>query len=465
MSCASPVFIFQNRFGTYYFRCRIPKHIKNNYQTTKTEVRRSLATKDYRQAINSARRLWVTMIDNDFFLSGDVKFTTGEGRCIEIGSNPEPAVIQFENPKKQSNVNLLSDVVDKFCDENRLRWSATYEDKEFRPIISLLTEVIGNKSCSLIDSQDIVKFKEIYSQLPKNRKKILRYRKKSVSELHKISIPAEDRLSIATIKKTFNILITFISWCSDNDYLSGDIAKPLQRFNKQNMRDTPEYEERDPFSNDDLKKIFESREYRSGSHKKPSEQWIPLIALYSGCRLRECYQLSKNDIKKDLESGVHYFDITPDRDNGKTLKTKSSKRKIPIHQQLIQLGFLEYVESVPDGKPIFSEIQSGNIEQLTRYFSKWFGRYRKKCGVGVEKNDKKTFHSFRHLVCNNLKSKEVNIDVIEEIAGHSNKNSSETRNRYTLPYELSIKYKAISLLDFNLIIDFKKIILKKYFCH
>ena len=66
MSCASPIFISQNRFGTYYFRCRIPQCIKSKYQTTKAEVKKSLGTKDYRQAINSARRLWVTMIDNDF---------------------------------------------------------------------------------------------------------------------------------------------------------------------------------------------------------------------------------------------------------------------------------------------------------------------------------------------------------------------------------------------------------------
>lgn len=52
-----------------------------------------------------------------------------------------------------------------------------------------------------------------------------------------------------------------------------------------------------------------------------------------------------------------------------------------------------------------------------------------------------------------LKSNGVNLDLIEEIVGHSNKNISETRSRYTLPYELNAKYRAISLLNLDNIID------------
>lgn len=160
MACTSPVFIFQNRFGTYYFRCRIPKSIKNEYQTKKAEIRRSLSTKDYRTALNSARRLWVNMIDNDFFLSTDVKGITDGAEHSRIVVNIDSIVQQSINLEKQNNVKLLSEVVNKFCDENKLRWSATYEQKEFRPIISILTEVIGNKSCLSITTEDIVKFKE-----------------------------------------------------------------------------------------------------------------------------------------------------------------------------------------------------------------------------------------------------------------------------------------------------------------
>ena len=459
MSCAFPVFITQNRFGTYYFRCRIPQRLKTQYQSNKSEVTRSLKTKDYRTAVNSARRLWVLMMDNDFYLAGHVNVV--ESAPVPPQVKPEPFVSQSNFHEKYRNNRPLDEVVDMFCDENRPRWNVNYESKEFRPLVQLLIEIIGNKSCSSVEVGDIVRFKDAYVRLPKNRKKVQKYRKKSVKELQEMNVPDEDRLSLATIKKSFNILISFILWCADNHYLRMEIAKPLQRYNKNHRRDHAEYEERDPFTDGDLKRLFGSEEYLSKKHKKSSEYWIPLLAVHTGARLRELYQLRKEDIRFDSESGVHYLDINNDGDTGKSLKTKSSKRKIPIHNKLIELGFLKYVESVPRGRALFAEIQTDSVDQLTRYFSKWFGRYRKRCNVGVIKGEKKTFHSFRHYVCNYMKSKEVNLDLIEEIVGHSNKNVSETRSRYTLPYELNSKMEAISLINMSDIIDFGKI---KLYC-
>lgn len=113
-----------------------------------------------------------------------------------------------------------------------------------------------------------------------------------------------------------------------------------------------------------------------------------MLAVHTGARLRELYQLRKEDVRFDPEAGIHYLDINNDGDTGKSLKTKSSKRKIPIHDKLIELGFLNYVKSIPQGTAIFAEIQTDNVDQLTRYFSKWFGRYRKRCEVGVIKCEK-----------------------------------------------------------------------------
>ena len=467
MASLCPSYLFQNRFGVYYFRCRIPNDVRKEYHSKKTEIRKSLRTKDYRTALNCARRLWVQMDDNAFFLlpksapNTYVPNTSAQNDTVDtvnICTIPYTPVV-IENDKQEEVVHesiKISDMVDKYCDENRFRWGVTFEYKDVRPITSILTEIVGDKECSSLSSQDIVKFKEIYIQLPKNRKKIKRYRSKSVAQLQKIEIPDQDRLSLTTIKKSFNMLITFIVWCADNHFISSELAKPLQRFNKQNLKENLEYEERDPFNDDDLKKLFEGEEYLNGTHKKPAEQWAPLIALFSACRLKEIIQLYKEDIKLDTESGIYYFDINADGDKGKTIKTKSSKRKVPVHSKLIELGFLDYVATIRTGKPIFPEIRPDNIDTVSHYISKWFGRYRKKCNVGIGRNEKKTFHSFRHSVCNYLKAKEINIDLIEEITGHINGGASQTRTRYTLPYELGIKNKTLSKLNFDSIIDFQR---------
>ena len=287
MAHACPIFLDQNRFGTYYFRCRISKAIKNQHQTSKEEIRRSLGTKDYRLALKNALRLWVSMMDNDFYLSENIK--AGNSILVSPQIKLEPANFSSIVQEKQSDIILLTEAVDKFCDENRFRWNVNYESKDFRPLIALLLEIIGNKPCRSVEVGDIVKFKDIYVQLPKNRNKVGKYRKKSIAELQRMSIPDADRLSLATIKKSFNILITFISWCADNQYLVMELTKPLQRYNKHHHRDHAEYEERDPFTDSDLKRLFDSEQYLSGKHKKPSEYWIPLLAVHTGARLRKLY--------------------------------------------------------------------------------------------------------------------------------------------------------------------------------
>jgi hypothetical protein len=41
------------------------------------------------------------------------------------------------------------------------------------------------------------------------------------------------------------------------------------------------------FNNDDLNKLFDTGEYRSGSFQEPFQYWLPLLGLYTGVRLEE----------------------------------------------------------------------------------------------------------------------------------------------------------------------------------
>ena len=64
-------------------------------------------------------------------------------------------------------------------------------------------------------------------------------------------------------------------------------------------------------------------------------------------RLGEIIQLHTADVRK--EHGIMVFDVTTDSvdtaaANIKSLKTSTSQRRIPVHQALVDLGFLEFVE-------------------------------------------------------------------------------------------------------------------------
>lgn len=105
-----------------------------------------------------------------------------------------------------------------------------------------------------------------------------------------------------------------------------------------------EDEERDILTSKELKKLFESKEYQTEIHKKASLYRVPLLGLLTGARQNELCQLYLDDIVYDENNNIGYIDINQKAD--KTLKQTSHIRQVPIHQQLIRLGFLEYVDSI-----------------------------------------------------------------------------------------------------------------------
>ena len=57
----NPSYISKSRHGIYYFRCRIPLEVKKQYNISRNEVRKSLRTSNYSEALRKARKLWVEM--------------------------------------------------------------------------------------------------------------------------------------------------------------------------------------------------------------------------------------------------------------------------------------------------------------------------------------------------------------------------------------------------------------------
>lgn len=95
------------------------------------------------------------------------------------------------------------------------------------------------------------------------------------------------------------------------------------------------------FSPDDLKALFESEVYRTGAFSAPHQYWLLLLGLFTGGRLNELCQLCPSDIV--FRDGVWVISIL-DEERGKRAKTAASRRLIPVHSKLIELGFLTFVD-------------------------------------------------------------------------------------------------------------------------
>ncbi|WP_312261489.1 hypothetical protein [Candidatus Igneacidithiobacillus taiwanensis] len=64
--------------------------------------------------------------------------------------------------------------------------------------------------------------------------------------------------------------------------------------------------------------------------------WLPLLGLFTGARLDELGRLMVNDV---LQQPVPHFRI-------RRGKNSESLRSVPLHPQLLELGFLDYDEAI-----------------------------------------------------------------------------------------------------------------------
>jgi len=175
------------------------------------------------------------------------------------------------------------------------------------------------------------------------------------------------------------------------------------------------------FTSSDLAAIFSGYLYTGtdiGESKKlfPYQFWLPLLGLYTGGRLNELCQIDTKDISQDRDSGIWTIDIMDDPDDkphSKSLKNTPSRRIMPVHSELVRMGFLEFVDHArSEGRlKLFSDGLTYNPKKGWGGIASTFycrfpspstpsGGYFFNQGIRTRdadgKTDSKNFHSFRH---------------------------------------------------------------------
>jgi integrase len=165
-----------------------------------------------------------------------------------------------------------------------------------------------------------------------------------------------------------------------------------------------------------------ARGERPGAGAGEAAYWLPLLGLFTGARLEELSQMHPSDVYEapyDDAEGVHrtawVLGIT-DREEGQEVKTGSSRRVIPIHAELIRLGFLEFAEAAKGRSRLFHELKPDIMGAESGNWSKWFGKYKRAQGVT---DTTVVFHSLRHTW--KARAREVGIEeaVSDAITGHT----------------------------------------------
>jgi integrase len=179
--------------------------------------------------------------------------------------------------------------------------------------------------------------------------------------------------------------------------------------------------------NDEEIAAFFSSSIYTDRETSPAWFWLPLLAIYTGARLNELGQLERADVFWD---DVPYLNITTDtmaeHDEDaplrrvKTLKTNNSKRRVPVHPKLLELGFKEYCWASSEFYlfPDLPHVDLRENQTPTQDFSRDFGRYLRK--LNMRKGVK--FNSFRHLFIDCADDMGLNPKVRSVLVGHAIEN-------------------------------------------
>ncbi|ACI57506.1 integrase family protein [Rhizobium leguminosarum bv. trifolii WSM2304] len=182
-------------------------------------------------------------------------------------------------------------------------------------------------------------------------------------------------------------------------------------------------------------------------------RWIPWLQAQTGSRVAEIAQLWATMVITD-DAGHPCLHITTAPDGG-SLKNEGSERVVPIHPDLIEDGFLEFVKTRGKG-PLFYGGSKGKAavrlrddqKHPSKGVSNRVGTWVR--GLGITDPRKGPTHSFRHWFKSELPRRSgCNIRLVDAIQGHSAESDAAGYHHS----ETSEMLEAISKLDLKGLAD------------
>lgn len=300
-------------------------------------------------------------------------------------------------------------------------WAVEHEGKrapgtipEFRISINRFVEVNGDLPVRAIEKGHVRAFKDAMLRLPSRPPSA--WRGLTVPQIieRAAETPAMPKLSARTINdKMLGALNAVLNWAVREGYLEYNPAMGMKAVTRRLEEDRKQ-----PFTLQELNLIFRFPIFTEGERPKAgageAAKWLPLLGLFTGARREELGQLLTAEVKE--EQGISYLDLFTISD-GQQRKTQSSRRRVPIHPELVRLGFLAYVEQrrKAGDERLFPDLLQYR-GKWTTLWGKWWGQYARK--RGLKDTHKAPFHAFRHTVKAAYRLADVEEVVYDALQGH-----------------------------------------------
>lgn len=306
---------------------------------------------------------------------------------------------------------------------------------EKKQCISFIMELIDKEYIEQINYDDCKKINRLIYRIPKNANK-----KYPGKKLLDVLLPDEDNrtngLSMTTIYKYLAIFKEFLKYCRRQRLLSEDLADLID--SPKRIKDRNPYSS---FTDEELCKIFDPVNYcqytKDGTDAP--KFFVPLISLFSGARLNEICQIRMEDI---IEDGDIVYFHTSDKHPKQSLKNAQSKRRIPFHPVLKQLGFFQYIKQQRRNNeewlfPTLLKQYDPKKHKFGKNVGRSFGRYLERLDIT---DSTKVFHSFRHTVRPKLRDEcKLSQEYIDALCGWEGSGGNAGTKNYSHKEQIPIR--------------------------
>jgi integrase len=241
-------------------------------------------------------------------------------------------------------------------------------------------------------------------------------------------MPNGKRRTAKTVNESYLAgLRAVLSWAVENKKLPENVAKGVTVKTRKRAGSTQR-----GFTQDEARTILKAAMIPpTGSLSAPNvraRRWAPWLCAYTGARIAEITQLRKADVIR--VDGVWAIKITPDAGSTK----KGLTIVVPLHDDLIDQGFLDVVGRLKDG-PMFydpSRARGGSDENpqasvAGRRLSDWVR------GLGVTDPDVAPNHAWRHRFKTICRTAKVDPEARAVLMGHATTTEGENYGYWEMP--------------------------------
>ncbi|MDP5886208.1 DUF6538 domain-containing protein [Pseudomonas aeruginosa] len=411
--------------GVYYIRRFVPFALRPIIG--RVEIRRSLRTSDFRQAkalfaeaYAATERLFAEARNGDPVNTHRGKSLPLEGlqerHRGSMASEAVPAYTLLQNTQQTLSQALQGYVASLALAAKPDHVKANHE-AQLRKVVERFTETFGDLHVSDITSAMIQTFAVELASVP-----VIGGRKAksaTIQELKKLAKPNTPTLSTATIRLSIARLSSLLSFVVESGAIPFNPvirSRVLRRLDAAKSK--KQLDDNKGYTWDEMISMFRQPEFGAirEANGRPGNAlfWLPIMAAYTGARREELAQLYVGDIRQG-SSGQWFMrihDARPDQ----SVKTNGSRRDIPIHDDLIELGLLALVIEKSSSALIFP--------QLTKVSGRYSGIVAKHWLVlvrswGMYRSGRHPLHAFRHSFKTLAREHGIPKEVSDWITGHA----------------------------------------------